>query len=146
MTSLRRKTYDFGVKRSLEPLQTVPFKGISNYNTLQGRKSYEQREDIHSYADTRDASAALSDKLIQSKINRIRPYKSQNKNLRYLKELLEEPDKDSKKLMRDHLPELKYKVVNIKNRSKFIVDLKTRNNWTLNNEKDAKLDQQIECS
>jgi len=129
LASLRRKKYDFGVKKKLEPLQTVPFKGISNYNTLQCRKSYEQVEDIHAYKDSRATTTALSDKHIQSKINRIKPYKSVNKNLKYLKELLEEPDKDSRRIMRDHLPELKYKVVSLKNRSKFIVDLKTRNNW-----------------
>jgi hypothetical protein len=55
---------------------------------------------------------------------------------------LEEPDKDSKKIMRDHLPELKYKVISLKNRSKFIVDLKTRNNWT--QETAAKQEQQKE--
>jgi hypothetical protein len=33
--------------------------------------------------------------------------------------------------MRDHLPELKYKVISLKNRKKFVVDMKTRNNWTL---------------
>lgn len=57
-----------------------------------------------------------------------------------------EPDKDSRKLKRDHLPELKYKVVNLKNRSKFIVDLKTRNNWNQNNEEAALQEQQKECS
>jgi hypothetical protein len=129
LMSLRRKKYDLGVKKSLEPLQAVAFKGISNYNTLVTRKSFEKIEEINSYQDTRDKSAALSDHLIQSKINKIRPYKSQKKNLRYLEELLEEPDKDSKKILRDHLPELKYKVVSLKNRGKFVVDLKTRNNW-----------------
>lgn len=59
-----------------------------------------------------------------------------------MRELLEEPDKDSKKIMRDHLPELKYKVISLKNRSKFIVDLKTRNNWT--QETAAKQEQQKE--
>ena len=58
--------------------------------------------------------------------------------MRYFQELLEEPDKDSKKIMRDHLPELKYKVVSLKNRSKFIVDLKTRNNWNVKVESPTK--------
>lgn len=113
-----------------EPLAKIPFKGISNYKSIQNLKVHEDLNELDRSLSPKmkkhSSYQILGKKQIESRISEIKPYKSKVRNLRYFTEIKDEPDKYSDEILDEHLPEIKYKIVKLKNEAKLIVDLKNR--------------------